>query len=257
MTLTQNRYRISPVVAKRAILLLVLSVVPIPLIHEFGHWSASELQGVPAKIIIDLPAMKTIASSIPANTFLYYFMGGGLACLVASVIAFSFRRHKSILIAMSTVAISQFVTSIVETFLHDFYVDQFWVPVLSYMVFIPLLVKLGKNTYNMEVKSVTIPYPKFLKSVRLMIVSIAIIAILVIDVDTLSTPYFISHYKYGILAEDNLLARMLISSSGFALILGIKTLGVSAMTFVSYTVSKVKRFLPLVNLGLLSITSQL
>ncbi len=33
----------------------------------------------------------------------------------------------------------------------------------------------------------------------------------------------------------------------------IKTLGVSAMTFVSYTVSKVKRFLPLVNIGLLSI----
>ncbi len=248
MTLTQNRYRISSVVAKRSILLLVLSVVPITIVHESGHFLFCEVQGYQAKITLEPLAMKTFCNGLPANLFLYYFMGGGLACIIATALAVSFRKHKAILIACLTVAVGQFVTAIVETFLHDFYVEQFWVPVLSYLVFLPLLVKIGKNTYNTEYKPV--PIPKFLKSTRLMIALIGVIAFLVIFVDTVTTAYFLSHYKYGVLAEDNLLARMLISSTGFALILGIKTLGVSAMTFVSYLVSRVKRYLPLVNIGL-------
>ncbi len=253
MTLAKNRYRISPVVAKRAILLLALSVIPFTLIHETGHIIGCVAGGYNFKLNLGLMSFTVFCEGLPSNILFYYGFGGGLAAIVSGALAISFRKHKAVLISMLTVAIGQLVTAGVEAFLHNFYVDNFWTPVLSYLVFLPLLVRFGKMTLGMEIKSATIPCPNFLKSTRLMVVLIGVIAFLVIFVDTVTTYYFLSHYKYGVLAEDNLLARMLISSTGFALILGIKTLGVGAMTFVSYTVSKVKRYVPLVNVGLLAI----
>ncbi len=251
MTIAKNKYAISSLLFRRAILLLFVAIIPIGIIHEIGHWSASELQGVHAKIIIDLPAMKTIASSIPSNALFYYWFGGGLAAIVSGVIALVFRARKSVVIPMLTVMISQLVTSLVETFMHGFYVDQFWVPVLSYMLFIPLLAMFGRDTLGIEYKP--IPIPKFLKSTRLMIALIGVIAFLVIFMDTITTSYFLSHYKYGIEAEDNLLARLLLTSTGWIVILGLKILGVSAMAFVCYSMSKVQKYMPLVNVGLIAI----
>ncbi len=77
---------------------------------------------------------------------------------------------------------------------------------------------------------------------------------LVIFVDTWTTAYFIHYYKLGIDAEDNIIARIMLSQSGWYLIIGIKALGVSAEVFVAYSLHRTK-YLPKVNVGLAVITS--
>ncbi len=117
--------------------------------------------------------MKTLCSfsTIPDISVLYFYysLGGGGTAIVAAALAVLLRKHNALQVALYTIAIGQGVTSLVETAFHFEYVASPWIPIISYMFFVPLLVVIGRNTLGIEYKSIILELPKFLKSTRLMI----------------------------------------------------------------------------------------
>lgn len=106
---------------------ITVLVIPMVLIHEFGHILICVGYGFDYVLSVSGIYLNTHCSNEPFSLELYWSFGGILAMIACSMLLLSrkLRLNKGVAIGIVTVAFNHFLKMIFETFMHSGYLSNF------------------------------------------------------------------------------------------------------------------------------------
>jgi len=136
-------------VFKYSTILLIALVIPFNAIHEVGHLMTCWAYGFEGTMSVGLMGSYATCSGIQGSQ-VFEFAGGFLALMVAFVplVVPKIRRNPTAVIVLGSFGIAHFMTAILETFAHDFYMsNEATIPIsmISFMLFAVMLGIFGKT----------------------------------------------------------------------------------------------------------------
>ena len=126
---------------KSAIILLIL-LLPFVFIHELGHATYCTYEGYDFDIGFSAMGGYTICYGEIDDNFRYAAIGGATSAIIAGIVSLFVWRWKPLWIAVSTIAILQFINMIVESVFYEQYMsyDSFIPSMFGLMMFLVIIV---------------------------------------------------------------------------------------------------------------------
>lgn len=127
-----------------AVLVLLITFLPVGLVHEAGHIMVCTWSGFDYVITPDAKGIRLDCGGIPDNTLVYFAMGGilGTAASIALLIPRRLWDNLGIRIGLQTMAFTQFIQFVFETWYHASYVNSEAMTVLLGLASVLFMVSL-------------------------------------------------------------------------------------------------------------------